>query len=238
MTSRAAGRGTAAALGAFLSVVGCAGTHRAPLVQVPLLTRAGQVEGGFAARPLSPRSEMAGVVRVAATSYLRLGGSVTGAVRHPEERIGASGSLRLSSALLAEGFVGAEWGGLLFRFGGLLGSGYGFTRLAGRRDCSTGVPDDACTPGEPLRREHRYVRSYGQLHAAVAPPGPLRVALAMRVPFVIDLEEASRESDVSPEFAIVHALVLRNVRLELTNVWSHAQGFALHLGLLLRYTPS
>jgi hypothetical protein len=211
---------------------GCAGTHAAPVMQVPLFTRAGQTEGGLVFRPASPRNEIGGLVRFAATDQLRVGGSVVGATRRHADA-GRSDDAHYPS-LFAEGFFGAEWSTLFMRFGGLLGSGYGASELSIARCRSVGA-DRACAREDDASIRTRYVRSYGQLHFGIAPPGPLAVSLAVRVPFVIDLErERSRESHVSTEVGFTHSLILRYVRLDLQPMWSRAQGFTLNLALLLR----
>jgi len=222
-----------------LLVGACAGSHRAPMMQMPLFTRRGQTEAGLMVRPASPRAEVGGVVRVAATEHLRLGASVSGATRRSDdERLYDGARLRLSSSLYTEGFVGAEWSGLLFRYGALVGSGYGSTQYAART-CSAQGLASGCVPVASEARAFRYVRSYGQLHVALAPPGPLLVGLAVRVPFVVDLSRGtSAESDVGPELGLLHALAFRHLRLDLQPTWSRAQGFAFHLALLLRFQPS
>jgi hypothetical protein len=223
------------ALSLFVLLSACAGANLTPMVQVPLLRRAGQIEGGVSVRPSSPRAEVAGVIRAAATSHLRLGASVGGATRRQQSSSFVGADREPHRALQAEGFVGTEWGGLLFRFGALLGSGY----------ASSERVSDVCIagPGMPgcVRRQRRvlttrYVRSYGQLHVALAPPGPLATALALRIPFVADLSESgsAREADVSPEVALTQSLILRHLRLDLQPVWSRAQGFTFHLALLFR----
>lgn len=211
---------------------GCAGTHAASMMQVPLLTRAGQTEGGLVFRPASPRNEIGGLVRFAATDQLRVGGSVMGATRRHADA-GRSDGAHYPS-LLAEGFFGAEWSTLFMRFGGLLGSGYGASDLTVARCRAVGA-DRACARDDVAFVRTRYVRSYGQLHFGLAPPGPLAVSLAVRVPFVIDLErERSRESDVSTEVGFTHSLMFRYLRFDLQPMWSRAQGFTLHLALLIR----
>jgi hypothetical protein len=214
----------------------CVGSHMAPMLQVPMFTRAGQSEAGLSFRPSSPRSEMGGVVRVAATDQLRLGASVSGATRRRSGGFG--GDARRYPTLLAEGFLGVEWSTLLFRFGALAGSGYGHSEFT-TRSCVEGRTVSPCSREPHVSARTRYVRSYGQLHFGLAPPGLFAASLAVRVPFVVDLEDApSREADVSTEVGFTHSLLLRHLRFDLQPMWSRAQGFALHLALLLRLQPS
>jgi hypothetical protein len=226
----------AALVVALALLAGCTGTHMAPMVHVPLQTRSGQVEGGLVFRPPSPRSEIGGVVRIAATEHLRVGASASGAMRR--ESNGYAEQETRYRTLFADAYLGLEWSGLLFRLGGLVGSGYGASEVTTAR-CDDPRVGSACARGERLHARTRYVRSYGQLHAALAPPGPFAVSLALRVPFVVDLaSEPSREGATSPELAFTHSLLFRHLRFDLQPMWSRAQGYTLHLALLLRFTPS
>lgn len=205
------------------------------MVHVPLFTRAGQGEAGLMFRPASPRSEVGGTVRLAVTDELRIGGSASGATRRRSDGFGDD-ETRYPS-LFADGFLGVEWSTLFLRFGGLVGSGYGVSEVTTAR-CVGAVERAFCSREQRVGARTRYVRSYGQLHMGLAPPGLFAVSFALRVPFVVDLEnERSREGNVSPELAFTHSLLLRYLRFDIQPLWSRAQGFTLHLALLLRFRP-
>ena len=214
----------------------CAGSQRTPPLHVPLFTRAGQGEAGLIFRPASPRSEVGGTIRLAATDELRLGGSVAGATRRRSDGFGDDETRY--PTFFADGFLGAEWRGLIFRFGGLVGSGYGASEVTTAR-CAALPERSVCPRTERLAARTRYVRSYGQLHVGLVPPGIFAAAFAVRVPWVVELaDEPSREGNVSPEIAFTHSILLRHLRFDLQPIWSRAQGFTLHLALLLRFRPA
>ena len=216
-------------------LAGCVGSHVAPMVHVPLFTRAGQGEAGLMFRPASPRSEVGGTARFALTDELRIGGSASGATRRRSDGVGAEESRY--PTLFADGFLGAEWSTLFLRFGGLVGSGYGASEVTTAR-CVGAVDRALCPRDQRAVARTRYVRTYGQLHLGLAPPGLFAVSFALRVPFVVDLEsERSREANVSPELAFTHSLLLRYFRFDIQPLWSREQGFTLNLALLLRFRP-
>jgi hypothetical protein len=215
----------------------CAGTVPAPMVQVPLFRRAGEVEAGLVMGPATRRPEIGGTVRAAATDWLRLGASVSGAggpmVSHGDTFDPRDHAPRL----FADGMVGAEWGGLVFRFGLLAGAGYG------RRDtvrCGTlgASPRFQASCSEARADgDSSFVRSYGQLHFAFAPPGPLAASLALRVPVVVELPHgaAARRTELGSEVALTQTVRFRYLRLDLQPLWSQTRGFAFHVALLLRF---
>lgn len=219
----------------WLLLGGCGGANLAPLLHVPLMRRAGELEVGVGLRPSSPRAEVAGVLRAAVTDHLRVGASAGGATRVRADDQGEDLHVR-HKALHAEGFIGAEWGGLLFRVGALAGSGYGVSRHL-TYHCVARDAAGRCETRARFSPETRYVRSFFQLHLALAPPGPLATAFVLRVPFVSDLSSSAtaREADVSPELGLSQSLILRWLRLDLQGVWSDAQGAAFHLAVLLRF---
>jgi hypothetical protein len=194
----------------------CASTVGAPLVHVPLMRRAGQAEAGLIVGTGSRQREVGGTLRAAATDHVRVGGSVSGTMMRDEDRV-ANQRSRASARLSADGFLGAEWGGLLFRFGALAGSGY----------------------GKRSERRGETVRSYGQLHMALAPPGPVALSLAVRVPVLVALarEDMPRRTEVGTEVALTHSFILRHFRLDLQPLWSRLDGFAFHLSFLFRLEP-
>lgn len=204
------------------------------MVQVPLLRRAGEGEVGLIVGTAKQQPEIGGTLRIAPTDHLRVGAAVLAATRD-EERAFVSGASHATPKLFGDGFVGAEWGGLIMRFGALAGSGFGERRA---RDAGCRLPaEGSCVP--VLSRDQSYVRSYGQLHIAVAPPGPLVGSLAVRVPVVVELpaEDRGRHTRVGAEVALTQSVTLRHVRLDLQPLWSKLEGFAFHLGLLFRFRP-
>ena len=211
-----------------------------PMVQVPLLRRAGQVEAGLVVAPASEQPELGGAVRVAATDYLRVGGSISGATRHDRGAVRERGGHYESTpTLFGDGFFGAEWGGFFVRYGVLAGAGYGRRRLSAR-GCITSSEAVACVPHEDQRlRDAAFVRTYGQLHIALAPPGPLMTSFAVRVPVVVDLpdENLRRHTDLDTEFALTQTLQLRYLRVDLQPQWSSIRGFAFHVAFLFRFAP-
>lgn len=239
--SRGGAAGTrVAALVAMLSVccglLGCGGTVATPMVQVPLFQRRGQGEAGFVMGPGSRRPELGGTLRYAATDQLRVGGSVSGA-SGPALVLGGRDARDQAPKLFADGFLGAEWGGFALRFGALLGSGYG-VRVSGGAGCTSRLgSESACTVGASPTLQTRFVRSYGQLHMGFAPPGPLAVSLALRVPVIVELDHpsAARSTEVSTEVALTQTVRFRHLRLDLQPLWSRTRGFAFHLALLFRF---
>lgn len=225
---------------AFLLVLttamGCAGTVPVPMVQVPLFRRRGEGEAGFVMGPASRRPEIGGSVRYAATDSLRVGASVSGARGPALSRDGETDPSEQAPKLFADGFVGGEWGGFAFRYGALAGSGYGLRSALA--DCST--PSRSAAPCSALgaaAAQSAFVRSYGQLHLAFAPPGPLAVSVALRVPVVVELpeERARRSTELGTEVALTQTLRLSRLRVDLQPLWSRTRGFAFHLALLLRF---
>jgi hypothetical protein len=208
-----------------------------PMVQVPLFRRQGQGEAGLVMGPASRRPEIGGTLRLAATDTLRLGASLSGARGPAAVRSDIRSARDQTPTLFADGFVGAEWGGLLLRFGALAGAGYGIRPLTARRCATTSALAPTCDPFDSSQEQRRFVRSYGQLHFAVAPPGLLAVSLAVRVPVVVELAEGGGASrtELGTEVALTQSLLLPRLRLDLQPQWSRTRGFAFHLALLLRF---
>jgi hypothetical protein len=217
----------------IVSLSGCVGSGTAPMIQAPLFRRAGQVEGGLTWRPTPAGAELGAAVRGAVTDQLRVGGSLSTTSRGQSDRIDASAR---HPALYTEGFFGAEAGGLLLRFGALLGSGFGQQQRFA--SACAGLPARACQADGRLMRD-RYVRGYGQLHVGIAPPGLLSASLALRLPVIIDVadELPRRRTRVTSEVALTHSFTFRFLRLDLQPLWSRDQGFTFHLALLFRFTP-
>ena len=220
--------------------IGCAGSAPMPMVQVPLLRRAGQVEAGLLVAPASEQPEIGGTVRAAATEHMRLGASISGATRRDRGDVPARGSEDEGTPrLFTDGFLGAEWGGFLVRYGVLAGAGYGLRRQSTRR-CVASDPVVPCMPLEALRlHDASFVRAYGQLHIALAPPGPLMTSFAVRVPVVVDLPDQglARETALDTEFALTQTVQLRYLRVDLQPHWSSIRGFAFHVAFLFRFSP-
>jgi len=217
-------------------LVACGGTVPIPMVQVPLFRRQGQGEAGMVFGPGSRRPEIGGGFRYAATDTLRVGASISGARGPAPTRI--SDPRDQAPRLFADGFVGAEWGGLVMRFGAMAGSGYGL-RTTQTSQCAV---DDAemnvaCVSRSRATSDRGFVRSYGQLHLAFAPPGPLAASLAVRVPVVVELpnDAAQRSTELGTEVAFTQTILLPHLRLDLQPLWSRTRGFAFHLGLLFRF---
>ncbi|MDB4972700.1 MAG: hypothetical protein JWN48_1041 [Myxococcaceae bacterium] len=222
---------------ASLWLAACAGTVATPMVQVPLLRRKGEGEGGLVLGPASRRPEIGGTLRYAATDTLRVGASVSGARGPAVAQGGPVETREQAPKLFADGFLGAEWGGLVLRFGALAGSGYGVRSAFSERCASSEGVVVSCVPAGSVGTDSRFVRSYGQLHLAVSPPGPLAVSLAVRVPVVVELahEQQARKSELGTEVALTQTLRLRHLRLDLQPLWSRTRGFAFHLALLFRF---
>lgn len=221
-------------IGLLLSLlfVGCVGTAPVPMVQVPLLRRAGQIEGGLGVAPTSEEPSLGAIVRAAPTDAMRVGASVSAATRQAPAQIAERRRVPEGTPrLFADGFFGGEWGGLFIRYGLLAGAGYGLGRGA-IRDCPGACPSSAGV----RMRNREFVRSYGQMHIALAPPGPLMTSFAVRVPVVVDLPDAglSRRTTIDTEFALTQSAQLRYVRVDVQPQWSTLRGFALHLAILFR----
>jgi hypothetical protein len=204
------------------------------MVQVPLMRRAGEAEAGLVVGTAKQQPEIGGTLRVAPSDHVRIGASIAAATRS-EERAFVSGASRDTPKLFGDGFVGAEWGGWIFRYGALVGSGFGSRSMRGS-GCRLPA-QGACVPASASTQQ--YVRSYGQLHLAVAPPGPLVGSLAVRVPAIVELpgEARGRHTRVGVEVALTQSVMLRHVRLDLQPLWSRIEGFAFHLSFLFRFQP-
>lgn len=221
-------------LAALLACAACGGTVATPLVHTPLFQRRGQGEAGLVVGPGSRRAELGGTVRYALTDTIRLGGSVTGAGGNTVAR----GDLRdQTPKLFVDGFAGAEWGGLVFRLGALAGAGYGLRAPAARTCGADTDPSVACTADERRGPDGAFVRSYGQLHIGLAPPGPFAVSLAVRVPVVVELadERSGRDHELSSEVALTQIIRLGRLRLDLQPLWSSTRGLSFHVAVLLRF---
>ena len=211
-----------------------------PMVQVPLQRRAGQAEAGLVVAPASEQPALGATARVAATDHLRVGASISGATRRDRTDVPARGSEHEGTPrLFADGFVGAEWGGFFVRYGVLAGSGYGLRRQSTRRCVATADPAPCTQRQEQRLHDASFVRSYGQLHIALVPPGPLMTSFAVRVPVVVDLPDANlpRETTLDTEFALTQTVQLRYLRVDLQPQWSSIRGFAFHLAFLFRFSP-
>ena len=221
----------------LLCLIACAGTVPVPMVQVPLFRQRGEAEAGLVMGPASRRPEIGGAARYAATETLRVGGSVSAAGGPSVPRGEARDPRDQAPRLFADGFLGAEWGGLVIRYGALVGSGFGLRGASGSRCVASASGERTCMGPVGAAQEARFVRSYGQLHMALAPPGPLAVSLAVRVPIVVELEHdgLSRSSEVGTEVALTQTVRFRHLRLDLQPLWSRTRGFAFHLALLLRF---
>jgi hypothetical protein len=221
-------------LAALLLCAACGGSVATPMVQTPLFRRRGQGEAGLIVGPGSRRPELGGALRYALTDTLRAGGSVSGA---GGKAVATGGERDQTPKLFADGFAGAEWGGFVFRLGALAGAGYGL-RAPAPRSCRTN-PDASVVCVADARREDEgaFVRSYGQLHVAVAPPGPFAASLAVRVPVVVELadEQRARSHELSSEVAFTQTVRLGRLRLDLQPLWSSTRGLSFHLGLFLRF---
>lgn len=203
------------------------------MVQTPLFSRRGQGEAGLIVGPGSRRAELGGTVRYALTDTLRLGGSVSGAGGNTVAYVGERDQ---TPKLYADGFVGAEWGGLVFRLGALAGAGYGLRAPAARTCGAASDVSVVCTADE-RRPSAAFVRSYGQLHIGLAPPGPFAISLALRVPVVVELADEQRAGgyELSSEVALTQIIRLGRLRLDLQPLWSSTRGLSFHLGLLFRF---
>jgi hypothetical protein len=198
------------------------------------MRRAGEAELGLVAGTARQQPEIGGMLRIAPTHHLRVGAAIAAAT-HSAESAFTHGASRDTPKLFADGFVGAEWGGWIVRYGALVGSGFGSRSV---RNAGCPLPaQDRCVPA--LARGAQYVRSYGQLHLAVAPPGPLVGSLALRVPTVVELagEGRDRHTRVGVEVALTQSVMLRYLRLDLQPMWSKLEGFAFHLAFLFRIRP-
>ncbi|HEY6877881.1 MAG TPA: hypothetical protein VI299_07665 [Polyangiales bacterium] len=226
-------------------VAGCVSSYPIPMAQAPLFTKAGETELGAAVRPLGPRRGMAAFVRVAATDHVRLGALVNGAVlRHSRDWGFIDGPFYAKSlrALYAEGFAGYEGSNRMFRYGALIGVGYGESSRSYER-CLQREPRggvDSFGPSACLeeRTDHvsaRYLRSYGQLHMGFAPNGGWRGAFGVRVPYIHDFENP--DPTVVPEGFVSNSVTFAPVRFELQVLAGAKQRISLGLSMMVRLGP-
>lgn len=213
------------------------------MAQAPLFTRKGEAELGLGMRVLAPRRGLVASARVAATDHVRVGGVISGAaLRHSRDWGSFDGSHHLMRymALYAEGFVGAEGTRRIFRYGGLVGAGYGASDRTVKR-CLVIEDDDGwspdCLESTRERVEARWLRTYGQLHFGLAPGKIWRGAVGLRVPFDHDLKRAAGDLRVSPEGFMSQSVLAPRARIEVQFLAGQAQGLTIALAVFLRLGP-
>jgi len=214
-----------------MASVACGGTVATPMVQVPLLRQRGEGEAGLVVGPASRRRELGAAFRYAATDRLRVGASLSSASGRSYGR----DTRDLAPRLFADGFVGAEWGGLALRLGALAGAGYGL-RPGSARVCRSDASEQVVC-NTTSAEQTQFVRAYGQLHIAIAPPGPFATSLAVRVPVVFELDDREQTPTevLGTELALTQTLRLRSLRLDLQPLWSRTRGFSFHVALMFRF---
>ena len=225
---------------------GCIGSYMSPVAQAPLFTKAGEAELGVGLRALAPRRGLVAMARAAVTDHIRVGALASGAVMSHSRDWGAFDGPNYAQRYLGiygEGFVGAEGAHRIFRYGGMAGAGYGESR----RDykvCLMRAPDDgddgfgktACVKPAQRSVDARYVRSYAQLHFGLAPRGPFRLALGIRLPFVHDFV-GQKNLIGTVEGFVAPSLSLTRARIELQVLAAPNQRVTLNLSVLMRLGP-
>ncbi|MDB4972474.1 MAG: hypothetical protein JWN48_815 [Myxococcaceae bacterium] len=225
----------------------CVSSYPIPMAQAPLFTKAGEAEVGVGARPFAPRRGLVAFTRVAATDHVRLGALVNGsALGHSRDWGTFDGPfyVRRALALYGEGFAGYEGSHRMLRYGALLGAGYGestrtFKRCL-RRDPverDEGFGPAGCIEARTDKRDARYLRTYGQLHVGVAPPGLWRGAVGIRVPYVHEFELGRDDPRVLPEGFVTQSLTFARVRLEFQVLAGPVQRVSFGLAMMLRFGP-
>ena len=167
---------------ACLALLGCVESHLCPPAYAPLYDRAGQADLRILTRPGDPRRGTHVVGSVAASKYVRVAASATGAfARSPVERRPPGGELaddlRSLTALAGELLVGAEKQHRSLWLGALVGGGYGASDIA-YEDC-TSVADGSLTCETWTQRsiQTRYLRVAGELYVGGRPIPALPMSL-------------------------------------------------------------
>jgi hypothetical protein len=219
---------------------GCASSYLSPAAQVPMFTKAGQVEVGGAVRPLAPRRDVDLQAVAAVTDHLRAGVDLSGAFMNHMATV--SDNVKQEPKRLMAGYaeasVGAEGALGRFRYGNMLGAGLGASDWRFRR-CEIGPGSGRCQWSPHAVRTH-YLRAYTQPYFGLVARRWLG-ALGARVPYTQDLwrKGGAEHRFVSAEPFISNSVLLgRSLRIELQVMYSQASQVHFHLGFKGRFGPS